>query len=190
MALQLPKGLIKPGEAHWQIEARFDDRALEPCPSKLYQVQAGGKVKLIREWKVLCQGVAGPSYKVPNGDTVEGIGILGRPIHSQVSEGPKIWASYGPRFIPMQGVPGYPDPQAAVGRAGIGAHAGGSILGIHWADVQLPRDKWTLCLAPFQQLVATQGCCRNHTFDIFWLSDFVEALMAKNLRCFWSVDQE
>lgn len=93
------------------------------------------------------EGVSGPGWDRPYGDTVPGLYRITRvePIPRDDPAAP----SYGPVFLWLEEQEGQ---QAAVGRAGIGWHGGGSGLPAPLA----PRQGWQV----------THGCLRSQNADL------------------------
>ena len=112
---------------------------------KIYN--AGGQ--LLREIPAFPHGIAGPRTDVPDGDTPPGLYLVTGDIETQASEPAKTWNSYGQWFMPLQEEE---SQESSVGRAGVGWHGGGTGL----PDPQ----------APFQELIATEGCIRSHNKDV------------------------
>lgn len=181
----IPAGLLRPGDLHLVVNATADDQALEPSAAKLYD-HAG---KLVRQMECLAQGVNGPSYRVVGGDTVPGLYCVEYVLRARPDESPAVWASYGEWYLHLGAAPGRPDPQAQYGRAGIGIHGGGSVLGIRYDDRLRPLATRTLSLAPYQALCATHGCVRLHNQDADWLAQVVRDKLELGARVFVSVHQ-
>lgn len=116
--LAIASGLLKPGDYHFVVNSTNDNNELQPCPGKLYNHTG----TLVRKWEVLTQGVAGPGYKLPNGDTVEGVFVITSAIPTQPWESAAIKRSYGRWFFGLGAGYGLQDYQALWNRAGIGIH--------------------------------------------------------------------
>lgn len=181
----IPPGLLQPGDLHLVVNATADDQALEPSVAKLFENTG----KLIRPFECLAQGVNGPSYRVVGGDTVPGLYCVEYVLRTQAHEPPSVWASFGEWYLHLGAAPGRPDPQDQYGRAGIGIHGGGSVLGIRYDDRLRPLATRTLSLAPYQALCATHGCVRLHNIDAEWLAQVVRDKLALGARVFVSVHQ-
>jgi hypothetical protein len=100
-------------------------------------------------WTVAChnEGVAGPGWDRPYGDTVPGLyRVLA--VEYIPADDPGT-AAYGPVYLYLQEMEGQ---ESAVGRAGIGWHGGGSGL----PDPLAPRQGW----------MPTHGCLRSQNEDL------------------------
>lgn len=100
-------------------------------------------------WVVAChnEGVAGPGWDRPYGDTVPGLyrvtAVEDIPPHDPEAN------AYGPVYLYLQEQEGQ---ETAVGRAGIGWHGGGSGL----PAPRAPRQGWQV----------THGCLRSQNEDL------------------------
>ncbi len=100
-------------------------------------------------WVVPCrnEGVAGPGWDRPFGDTPPGLYRVVAVEYIPADDPGS--AAYGPVYLWLQEMEGQ---ESAVGRAGIGWHGGGSGL----TDPLAPRQGW----------MATQGCLRSQNEDL------------------------
>lgn len=176
---------LKPGDLHLVVNATGDDLVGEPSLAKLFDHTG----KLLRQMLCLAQGVNGPSYAVVGGDTVPGKYCIEYVLRAKPEESAQIWAAYGEWYLHLGAAPGLPNPQDEFGRAGIGIHGGGSALGIRYADRMQPLHVRTLCLAPYQALVATHGCVRLYNADLAWFAPRVQDALEAGHRVFVSVHQ-
>lgn len=179
------KAPMKAGDLHLVVNATDDDQAGEPSLAKLYD-HAGN---LTTQIQCLAQGVNGPSYRVPGGDTVPGLYVIAYVLRTRSDESPGIWAAFGEWYMHLGAAPGMADPQTQYGRAGIGIHGGGSALGIRYSDRLLPLAKRTLSLAPNQALCATHGCVRLRNSAAEWLARLAQEKLAAGHQIFVSVHQ-
>jgi hypothetical protein len=100
-------------------------------------------------WVVPCrnEGVAGPGWDRPYGDTPPGLWEVVRV--EEIPPGDPDINAYGPVYLWLQELEGQ---AASVGRAGIGWHGGGSGLPAPLA----PRQGWQV----------THGCLRSQNVDL------------------------
>lgn len=178
----IPKPPIKPKDYHLVLDATHDDQALEPVKAKLFSAE--GKL-LLPPWLryrtlppgrnefsflALAQGVNGPSWDIPGGDTARGLYRVGYVRKTLAYESAGIWHSFGEWTLDLEGVPGLSSPEEDVQRAGFAIHGGTSNLPLRYADRLLPLAQRTGCLAPEQDLFATHGCVRAHNIITEWLA--------------------
>lgn len=104
------------------------------------------------------QGVEGPSPDVVNGDTPPGLYRAGVVIWTQRSEPQKVWRAYGHVFVDLEEQEAQ---EISRGRAGVGVHGGGSVLGNPLAD----RQGWAV----------THGCVRLQNEDARRFGHLVDA---------------
>lgn len=102
-------------------------------------------------------GVEGPSVDVVGGDTPPGLYRAGAVIWTQPTETQRVWRAYGYVFVDLEE---QENQEASRGRAGVGVHGGGSILGNPLAD----RQGWA----------ATYGCVRLQNEDARRFGHLVE----------------
>lgn len=103
-------------------------------------------------------GVEGPSVDVVGGDTPPGLYRAGVVIWTKRSEPDRTWRAYGHVFVDLEE---QEDQEVSRGRAGVGVHGGGSVLGNPLAD----RQGW----AP------THGCVRLQNEDARRFGHLVDA---------------
>ena len=128
--------------------------------------------KLLKTFECFPHGVNGPAINVTGGDTVPGTYRYGNVTWTQPSESIElVKRPYGPCFIEMVDVERV---EAAVGRAGIGSHGGGS-----WEDYD----------QPFQKLALTMGCIRFKNQEIIELGKLVDSKHATRANVYVTVSQ-
>lgn len=132
---------IKPNDYHIVIADR-EDR----FESQMQIFDASGK--LLHKLKCLAKG-QNADYRIPKGDTPEGVYRCGVLYETRKDEPWHIWRSFGKYFIDLEEME---DQERKHGRAGVGIHGAGSGL----------SDP----LAPFQPLRPTHGCVRVHNADM------------------------
>lgn len=158
---------MKPGDFRLVVNSTNDLKDGEHSLAKLFDHSG----KLLRTFPCLTQGVNGPSYKVVGGDTVPGDYMVTYVLWTQAHESEETKRAYGPVYLHLGNVPGYPNPQAQFGRDGEGIHGSG----------MEKRQK---------ELTYTHGCVRLWNDDLVWLAKLVDQIMAKGNRLYVRVVQE
>jgi len=103
-------------------------------------------------WRIpaRAEGIAGPGWTMPQGDTPPGLWRLDELIRTDPQEGVRVYEVYGPAFFTMWDMEGQ---ERSLGRAGIGLHGG--------------RDRSPgRASGSGDELAPTQGCIRVDNEDL------------------------
>lgn len=132
---------LQPNDIHLVLNARS---------RRLKCFDAGGRLK----WAVPArgEGVSGPGWTVPNGDTPPGLYRCGHVLRTRADEPPGIWASFGPAFVFLVDE----EERARGGHTGVGIHGG--------RDSTPGRS-----VEHGGQLMVTHGCVRVDDDDLMAL---------------------
>lgn len=141
--------VIAPGDVHFVVSGRRKKL-------KCYYVDTLDHSSFRYQVEARCYGANGPGWKVPGGDTPPGPYRIGQ-IHHIGPDDPQA-AAFGPVFLDLEELL---DQERKFGRAGVGAHGGGSGL----------EDPWHAAQQGWQ---VTYGCVRLQNADLLRVLETVQ----------------